>query len=194
MCWNATRQAYVALFPSSLPSSPHPLASVSLPSPKLPVSPSISLFYFFHFYFDFFWCVVPWLPCGHSVRCVCLLRQYVFQTERDTGDRHLQTSTHAHTQVHICVYKHRYTHIHAHACTASVLVLKRSWEKTDVKISSLEVDRKWVIREKIVGSLTRYVHTHTCTEQACVLYKEDAASRWNKKKGEAGRSERPYLE
>lgn len=43
MCWNPTRQAYVALFPLSLLFALHPWASVCIPSPELP----ISAFFFF---------------------------------------------------------------------------------------------------------------------------------------------------
>lgn len=46
-------------FPSLL-FSPRLRASVCIPSAVLPVSSSISF------------CFVPWLPCGHSVSCVCL--------------------------------------------------------------------------------------------------------------------------
>lgn len=50
-------------FLTSIPYSLHPWASVCIPS----LSFLSRLLYFF-----FFFVSVPWLPCGHSVRWVCL--------------------------------------------------------------------------------------------------------------------------
>lgn len=155
MCWNPNRQAYVALFPllapllsSSLSICLHPLSQASC----------LSL----HLFFVLF----PGYHVGTVWDVfVCLLRQYLSQTEKWTGERHSQSSMHTHThkQINKCMFLCAQTHIWAHTCTdESVLLLKTprdSEKKIDMKISDLEQNRNRVVKEKTAAFHIMCTHT-----------------------------------
>lgn len=139
MCRNPTRQAYVALFP---PSSPFLSSSLSICVHPLSKASLLSLLFF---------CSAPWLPCGHSVRCICLSPSAICFPDREWNWRRALAKQHActHLQIHVCVCtdtcKLASTHVQRWKCVS--VNAYRAWKKTDVKISSLGLDGKWAVKE-----------------------------------------------
>lgn len=152
MCWNPTRQVYVALFPlltpplsSSLSICLHPLSQASC----------LSL----HLFFVLF----PGYHVGTVWDVfVCLLRQSLSQTEK------LETCTHTHAHanslihVSVCTNTKKHTFGHTHTCTdESVLVLKTPRDSERGLILKCQV---WNRIENKVGERRLLVALHVmCT-------------------------------
>lgn len=159
MCWNPTRQAYVALFP--------PLSFSLFISEHLFASPLPS---FLSLPLSFFLSSVPWFLCGHSVRCVCLSPSAIcfpdrgrnWSTWRWALAKQLEC-THLQIPVFVCTGVQTRMRGHTDTCICtdeSTLVLKTPTDfETDIKTSGMERNRKRVVKEKAACCLTLDVRT-----------------------------------
>lgn len=152
MCRNPTRQAYVALFPHFAPLL-HPWASVCIPS--LP-----------HSFFFFFFSCVPWLPCGLSVRYVCLSPLAIFfsrqRTEQERGACKAACGNTV-TNASFFSHKHFTTHFRAHTHAQMRVCLKKPGvsERRLIWKSGLEYNKNRVCKDKTAGTFAHHVLSHT---------------------------------
>lgn len=145
--------------------SPHPWASVCIPSPELPVSSSISFY------------SVPWLPCGHSVRCVCLPPSAICFPDQERKWGWVLAKPHActHLQIHVFVFAQIQTHMQGLTDTCvctneSMLVLKTpTGSEINMRTSGLEENRKWVVRESYSCWL---LSLNVCTQKSDLWCKQ----------------------
>lgn len=100
MCWNPSRWVYTVLFPHLNPLFSSSLSICLHPLAQLLVSASI---------FFFFFVSVPWLPCGHSVRWVCLSPLAICFPDKDENWSSVQTYIYTHINTFFSPHKHKCT-------------------------------------------------------------------------------------
>lgn len=133
MCWNPTRQAYVALFPLLSPSLSiclYPLSQASCLSLHL-------ISFFLSFFFLFCSLVTMWAQCE-----MCLFVSFgdIFPRQREKLEMGTCKAACKHTLKNTC--KHTFGHTFTHALMRDVLVLKTPRDsEIDMKISGLEQNR-----------------------------------------------------